>query len=65
MPRCRPDDKAVHRVDELLSSYSIPEQILGEQGLLKRLVERAAFHHSSRFCCRRAQAVSIAQCSFV
>ncbi|BAU44712.1 Transposase, Mutator family [Leptolyngbya sp. O-77] len=46
MPRRRrPQDKVDHLLDELLADYSTPEQILGEQGLLKqltkRLVERA------------------------
>ncbi len=46
MPRRRRlEDKVDHLLDELLADYSTPEQILGEQGLLKqltkRLVERA------------------------
>lgn len=46
MPRHRkPEDKVDQLLDELLEEYSAPEQILGEQGLLKqltkRLVERA------------------------
>ncbi len=41
MPRVRkPDDKVDVLLDELLEDYSSPEQILGEQGLLKQLTKR-------------------------
>lgn len=41
MPRVRKaDDKVDALLDELLEDYSSPEQILGEQGLLKQLTKR-------------------------
>lgn len=41
MPRRRrPEDKVDQLLDELLADYSSPEQILGEQGLLKQLTKR-------------------------
>lgn len=41
MPRRRrPENKVDQLLDELLADYSTPEQILGEQGLLKQLTKR-------------------------
>lgn len=43
MPRPRkPEDKVDQLLDELLEDYSRPEQILGEQRLLKQLTKRLA-----------------------
>lgn len=41
MPRRRrPEDKVDQLLDELLADYSSPDQILGEQELLKQLTKR-------------------------
>lgn len=36
----QPQTKVDHLLDELLQDYTSPEQILGEQGLIKQLSKR-------------------------
>ena len=49
--RAKPDPELLKLADSLLANYKKPEDLIGENGLLKQLTKMLVEHALERLCC--------------